>query len=252
MNEIVIAIIVLVILLILLVLIFSYLVKNINRMLRKVYVDKLQEYDYLINEKAVKLANLNHDVEKEEEILNDLKERAEELRIKEEKQDKKGVLLPSEADYEDENILAGYKKLKKGFEFDRAKIISEFLNKNLNEDTSKYDKYLRIRSYFTHKVLYKISNFNRDDQKSIIEKLLQEDERELVKNILNTNKFNVELFLKKLDDLIAKNNPIVTIYVGDKDENYDSLNNRVITKFDSKITDGFKIEYKGNIYDYSI
>ncbi len=252
MNEILIAIVVLAILLLLLVLIFSYLVKNINRMLRKVYVDKLQEYDYLINEKEVKLSNLKHDVTKEEEILDDLKEKVEELRIKEEKQDKKNVLLPSEADYEDENILSGYKKIKKGFNFDRTKVINEFLSKNMSEDTSKYDMYLRIRGYFTHKVLYKISTFSREEQKLIVEKLLQDDEKESVKNLLNTNKFNIELFLKKLDDLIMKNNPIITIYVGDKDENYDNINNRVITKYDSKITDGFRIEYKGNIYDYSI
>ena len=85
-----------------------------------------------------------------------------------------------------------------------------------------------------------------------MENLLQEDEKKLVKNLLNVEKFNIELFLKKLDDLIMKNNPTITIYVGDKDENYDKIDNRVITKYDNKITDGFRIEYKGNIYDYSI
>ena len=76
--------------------------------------------------------------------------------------------------------------------------------------------------------------------------------RNLVEKIIETNKFSVSGFLKKLENLIIKNNPKINVYVGNEEENYDNIADNVRTIYDSNIVDGFRIEYKGTIYDYSI
>ena len=55
-----------------------------------------------------------------------------------------------------------------------------------------------------------------------------------------------------MDELILKTSTLVKVYVGDKKENYDDISDKVKTIFDDKIVDGFKIEYRGIVYDYSI
>ena len=42
------------------------------------------------------------------------------------------------------------------------------------------------------------------------------------------------------------------IYVSDKNLKFNDLHKNIETIFDEKMTEGFKVEYKGKIYDYSI
>ncbi len=228
------------------------MVRKINSMLKKVYIDKLQQYDYLINEKEIRSTQLEQNISAKVAYYQEILERIEALKEKEEKKDNNSVVLPTEADFEDENILEGYKKIKEGFGFDKDKIIKDFIDNNVSNDNHDYEVYCKIKNYFTHKVTYKIATYSKDEQKLIVSNLLTEEEQGLVKNILNMRKFSIEQFLNRLDDLIDKNNPTITIYVGDKNENYDKFSNQIVTKYDKKIVDGFKIEYKGRIYDYSI
>ena len=253
MNEILIAIVIVAVLLLVLMLILTFMVKRINSMLKKIYVDKLQEYDFLINDKEEKAIKLNSEIEEKEKIYEGLKNKIDEfsetgnnVSIKEE------VILPSDTDYEDENILDSYRKIKDHFSFDKRKIIRDFIEKNSDGDDNTYKVLSNIRSYFTYKTMYKISSYQMEEQRLIVNNLLTDEEKKCVDKLLKRKKFSIKTFVKRLDDLILNNNPIINVYVGNKNENFDDLNANVKTIYDKKIVDGFKIEYKGKLYDYSI
>ena len=64
MSEILIAIGVVLVLLSLLVIIFTFTVKRVNSLMKKTFVDKLQEYDYLIDDKEKKIELLEKNLDR--------------------------------------------------------------------------------------------------------------------------------------------------------------------------------------------
>lgn len=252
MNEILIAIVIVAVLLLVLMLILTFMVKRINSMLKKIYVDKLQEYDFLINDKEERAIKLAGEIEEKEKYFEGLKNKIDEIGVIESKKKTDEVILPTDTDYEDENILEGYKKIKRNFSFDTSKILLEFIEKNCKNDDKLYKTLSGIRSYFTYKTMYKISSYQSEEQRIIVNDLLNSEEKIAVDKLLKRKVFNIKTFVKRLDDMILRNNPIINVYVGNKNENYNNLNANIKTIYDKNIVDGFKIEYKGKLYDYSI
>ena len=116
MGEILLAIGVVLILLSLLVIIFTFTVKRVNVLMKKTFVDKLQEYDYLIDDKEKKIDMLDRSIDRKTKSFAKLEQEVEELEkslqnVEEAK--KEQVILQTEADFEDGNILSVTKKLKK-------------------------------------------------------------------------------------------------------------------------------------------
>lgn len=254
MNEIILAIIVVLILLIVLACLFLFTVKRVNVLVKKIFVDKLQEYDFLIDDKEKKIEELNGNIEikkneeKElEDLINKLKIEAEDF-----KKEEVDVVMPKGADYEDGNLLENYKKIKEGFSFDYEEKIKKFLESEVTKDDGKFNVYLNIKNYFSHKTVYKISTYGSNEQRIIVNGLLTEDEKNLVKDLLDTSKFNIVKFINKIEDLIKNNDPKIYIYVSDKNMKFNDLDSNIETVFDEKLTEGFKVEYKGKVYDYSI
>lgn len=254
MNEIILAIIVVLILLIVLACLFLFTVKRVNVLVKKIFVDKLQEYDFLIDDKEKKIEELNGNIEikkneeKElEDLINKLKIEAEDF-----KKEEVDVVMPKGADYEDGNLLENYKKIKEGFSFDYEEKIKKFLESEVTKDDGKFNVYLNIKNYFSHKTVYKISTYGSNEQRIIVNGLLTEDEKILVKDLLDTSKFNIVKFINKIDDLIKNSDPKIYIYVSDKNMKFNDLDSNIETVFDEKLTEGFKVEYKGKVYDYSI
>ena len=254
MSEIIIAIIVVVILLCILVILFAATSRRVNVLVRNIFVDKLQEYDFLIDNKEKKIDDLNNTIDKRKKSYFKLEEEINELGKK--KIDKEeivvtDVVLPDQADFEDGNILTGYKKIKEGFNFEAEEIINKFIKEKYKEDKN-YNIYTKIRSYFDYNSVYKIMTYQSNEQKIIVNGLLNEKEQKIMNSLLNVKKFNIINFLDKLDNLIMKSNPEVLIYVGDENKNYNYINSHIKTIYDKEITEGFKIIYKGVVYDYSI
>lgn len=254
MSEIIIAIIVVVILLCILVILFAATSRRVNVLVRNIFVDKLQEYDFLIDNKEKKIDDLNNTIDKRKKSYFKLEEEINELGKK--KIDKEeivvtDVVLPDQADFEDGNILTGYKKIKEGFNFKAEEIINKFIKEKYREDKN-YNIYTNIRSYFDYNSVYKIMTYQSEEQKIIVNGLLTKNEKKLLNNLLDVKKFNIIKFLDKLDNLIMKSNPEVLIYVGDENKNYNYINSNIKTIYDKEITEGFKIIYKGVVYDYSI
>ena len=64
--------------------------------------------------------------------------------------------------------------------------------------------------------------------------------------------FKVKKLISNLDTFIQKNDPVVYVYTGDKNVNYDDINSSIKTVYDKNINEGIKIHYKGVLYDYSL
>ena len=242
------------ILLIILIVLVSSTVRRVNVLVKNIFIDKLQEYDYLIDDKEKKIDTLNEDISKKKKTFIKLEQEMKGLKVNEEEKEEESVdevILPTDADFEDGNILSGYKKIKEGFRFDTEQVIKDFI-KDKVKDTKKYEIYIKVKSYFNYNTLYKILMYQPDEQKIILNELLSDEEKKELKSLLEIKKFDINRFLSKIDNLILKNDPEIQVIVGEKDKNYNHLNKYINTIYDEKITEGFKIVYQGRVYDYSI
>lgn len=252
--QIIIAIVVVLVLLGILIILFFSTSKRVSVIVRNIFVDKLQEYDFLIDDKEKEIDNLNEQIEKRKKSYFKLEEEIEELgkkKIDREEIVVTDVVLPDQADFEDGNILSGYKKIKEGFNFDIEDIIKKFFKDKYKKDNN-YEVYIKVRSYFNYNTIYKIMTYQASEQKVIINELLDDKEKQILSKLINTKKFNIVNFIDKLDNLIMTSNPLVNVYVGQKNKDYKYINPNIKTIYDKDITEGFKIEYKGVVYDYSI
>ncbi len=222
--------------------------------MKKTFVDKLQEYDYLIDDKEKKIKILDESLERKTKSYAKLEKEVEDLEksLQNVEQIKKEhVFLQTDADFEDGNILTGYKKIKDGFRFDVESVINSFLS-SVKEDGEHYKLYCNVKNYFSHSSVYTIMTYQVEEQKLIINELLSEEEKNVLSKLINKKKFNIVKFLGELDDLILKSNPEIQIYIGNKNDNFNHLNENITTIYDDKITEGFRIVYRGIVYDYSI
>ena len=218
------------------------------------FLEKLKEFDFLIEDKEKRLTELNSDLNEKQILLEDLKSQIDNYdnNRKVGTNDADEVILPKYADFEDGNVFSGYKTIKEKFNFDITTIIKQFIKKNADTSRNDYDTYRRVRDYFQYDIVYRLSNYQSSEQYEIVSELLSDSDKSYLTNILKKQKFNIKRFVNDLDELIIKTNPVINIFVGEKNVNYDYIDSRIKTSYDESITEGFKIFYKGVIYDYSI
>ena len=133
-------------------------------------------------------------------------------------------------------------------------IDKKFIKENVNnQDSYHYDKLIEMKDYINKVGIYNIvvnddSNFIQDIKSHL--RLIDED----IYNefFLGKDEFNIEDFINYLDFEIGKYDPNVYVYVGDKSVNYDKLDKRIKTIYNSKIYKGIKIVYKNILYDFSL
>lgn len=224
-------------------------VKRIDFNTRRYFVNKLQDYDSLIDEKKKILDELNEEIEKNKKILSE-----EPKKEKGHTNDDKFVYydnlkLPN---YTDEHLFKKYKDIKNKFSFDKEEIINNFVNHLDIDINDNYIKLVELRKKFTTKIVYEIIKLRNKEQVDYLQKLLTPEENDFVKKIVNLEKIKINKLLSKLDALIEKNDPIIYVYTGEQNESFEHISRFVKTKYDEEINEGIKIKYKGNLYDYSL
>ena len=259
--------------------VFKNAIKRINDSTKKYFLEKLQQYNYLIDEREEKLEKiekniqqqsikmekinkdyLNGDSEEESILSSDIEKKVEEMRQykqKLEKEKQKSVVydIPT-PQYKETNFFDTYKNLKKNFKIDAEKIITEFIEKhNEEKETEKYEILKKFRNQFTEKCIYECLTLTSEEQYEIIKEVTNKK----VEKIINFDeifkepkKFMVTALIDELDQKIKQYNPSIYVYVGQKDINYDNIDERIKTKFYKNMSEGIIIYYKGKIYDYSI
>ena len=236
-----------ILLIIIMFLLLKRLIFKVNQQSMDYFVDKLKVYDNLINEKEKKMDELNGLIEN----------KAQELNNSEEEKDKNNqpIFLYDLGNviYKDKDIFKKMKDVDKKFTFDNKEILMKFFQNTFDTETvSDYNRYYRVRKKFTQDVMFSLMTKKKNVQREELKELLG-DSSELLDDFIKSNKvFDLKKFISYLNKVIDSLDPHVYVYVGDKNLNYDNLNEYIKTVFDDSIFRGFKIIYRGKLYDYSL
>lgn len=227
-------------------LLLKRLVANINQQAIDYFVDKLKVYDNLIDKKEYQLKDLNELIDNKEEEL-DKREVVNAVNTEIFLYDMKSI------DYKDNDIFKKMKVVDEKFNFDHKKIIEDFL-KNKFDDTSvlSYNQYCKIKKKFTQDVVFHLMTLREKAQLEKVKELLGDSVAILDDFTKKNKKFDVKKFISYFNKIIEKLDPHVYIYVGNDFENYNNMNEYIETIKDESIFKGFKIIYRGKLYDYSL
>lgn len=229
-------------------LILKKTVKTINTQTKLYFVDKLQEYDYLINQKEEKL----------NQIDKEIKERASQKEEKVSYVDKNNyefdyniINLLNNTRYQDKNMFELNKKIDDKFNIDYVSLLKKFLS-FIKED-NQYSFCVNLKNKFNSDVIYSLRILSVDELENTVRNMLTSDEYKIYNlyKEMNPNS-SIDGFMDYLDELIDLNNPDIIVYVGDEKENYDYLSKYIKTIYSSDIYKGIKIKYQNKIYDYSL
>ncbi len=261
--------------------IFKNIIKRVNHKVKIYFIEKLQEYNYLIDEKEEELAKLRT-VVVEQSRLQKIKEQTENLnkvdqetftetifsseiekKLKEMKSFKKRMREKEQISYDiptpqlrEDSFFNNYKELKKKFQVDNEKTIKDFIekHKSTENDLKKYKILVDFRKQFTPETIYELLTLSQEDQYKIVSEVIKPQVNKIIqleKNFKN-NKLDVLKLLKILEEKIKKNDPIIYVYVGNESLNYDNLGKNIKTRYYRNMSEGVIIHYKGKMYDYSI
>ena len=223
-------------------------VKKINTQTKLYFVDKAQEYDYMIDRKMDELSKINQEL-KDKELNKE--ESDDSISSNNYEFDYRIIDLLNKTKYQDKNIFEINKMIDEKFDIDYVGLINEFL-KNIKDDGT-YKFVTNLRNKFTSSTIYQLKILTEEEQVASLKKNLNEQELQVYKAYLKiNNKHNIDSFIDYLNELVDLNSPTITIYVGNKNENYDHLSNYIKTIYSKDIYKGIKIIYKNKIYDYSL
>lgn len=223
-------------------------VKKINSQTKLYFVDKAQEYDYMIDKKLDKLSKINQEL-KEKELNKE--ETNDSINSNNYEFDYKIIDMLNKTKYQDKNIFEINKLIDENFDIDYVGILKEFL-KNIDTDES-YKFAMNLRKKFNSTTIYQLKILSELEQMELLKKNLNEKELQVYKAYLKlNNKHDIDNFIDYLNELVDLNNPNITVYVGNKTENYDHLSKYIKTIYSKDIYKGIKIIYKNKIYDYSL
>ena len=229
-------------------LILKKTVKIVNSQTKSYFVNKLQNYDNLIEAKENKLNEIEELIKNRE---TGLKEEKEENKGKEYNFDTDVIDLLNQTKYQDKNVFELNKKIDQKFIINYEELIKDVLS--FTDDNKYYDFSSKLRDKFDSDTIYKF--------KTVIPSKLDEAYREYLNDReysvyeafkLVTVQNTIENFIDYLDRMKELNSPYIKILVGSRNENYNYLSEYIETIFSSKIYRGIKIIYKNKIYDFSL
>ena len=247
MTYFIISFVVIILLVVAMSLVLKNAVKEVDDKSKSYFVDKLKEYDYLIDEKEKKLSELESELEKRK---NGFKEDGLETSKPSYDFDSSIIDLLTETSYLDKNIFEINKKIEEKFIINYEDLIKDFLS-NINDD-NKYDFCLNLRNKFDPEEIYKIEILLQDERDEYFKNILTKEEYLVYEIFTSSNKFNIGDFIDYLNRLIELNDPTVTILVPNKNINYDHIDNKIKTRVSENIYRGIKILYRNKVYDFSL
>ena len=224
-------------------------VRIVNSQTKSYFVNKLQGYDDLIQDKENKLEEINELIKDREKGIKE--ETAGVARNNSYAFDTNVIDIFNETKYQDNNIFELNKKIDEKFVVNYEELVKDFLT--LCRDSKDYDFCLNLRKKFDSDTIYTLKSLLPNDMENVLKELLNNKEYKVYETFkLITNENTVDNFVDYLDQLVDLNNPKVIILVGNRNENYDHLSDYIETRYNDKIYRGIKIIYRGKIYDFSL
>lgn len=233
---------------------FKNLVKRINNSTKKYFLDKLEDFDYLIAEKEKEIEILSEQIKR----LNQANKSAESGKVVEieeiKKPEEKIVYDIPTPEFREAEFFKNYKGLNKDFDVDEEKILKEFIKVHEKDDTTEYKELNSFVSQFTPNAIYESLTLTPEEQLDLVESVLTKNNKKYIEPIIkDIKKFNVLELLDRIKDKMNKISPTIYVYVGgEKNKNYDYLSSKIKTQVFKNMSKGIIIEYKDKIYDYSI
>lgn len=224
-------------------------VNKINSQTKQYFVDKVQEYDYMIDDKQEKLNDINKKIEEtsiiQVENKNDNRNSSNDF-------DYKVIELLNKTEYQNKNIFEINREIDEKFNINYEELIKKFIS-NI-KDNGSYEICLKLKNKFDASLIYNLKVMLPEEVEKYLKETLNETEYKLYKVYSKEYDgiFDVDSFINYLNELIDLNNPIISVYVGDKNLNYDHLSKYIKTIYSRSIYKGIKIIYKNKIYDYSL
>lgn len=228
-------------------LILKNTVKEVDKKSKSYFVDKLKEYDYLIDEKEKRLSELESELERRK---NGLKDNDVESSKPNYDFDTSIIDLLTETSYLDKNILAINKKIEEKFIINYEDLIKDFLS-NI-KDENKYDFCLKLREKFSPDEIYNIEIMLPEEREEYFNTFLTKEEHLVYEIFTSSNSFNMEDFVDYLNRLIELNDPTVTVLVPSGNINFDHIDSKIKTRVSDNIYKGIKILYRNKVYDFSL
>lgn len=257
-ELIVVAVILIIIMLVFVFILFKNIMKSMNENAKKYFVNKLQDYDYILEEKQSKLEEIRAEISEIEEHKNIL-EVTEEVesktkpKIEEEPKEIKYNLKTPE--FRETQFFNNYKEVKKIFTMDNENIIKEFIEEHKNDKEEKeYKSLKKLREKFNQDAVYGCLTLNSKDQIKILDEVLTLAEKKLVnfKEISTDSEFSIKNLIKSIELRMEKLEPTIYIYTNGLDKRYDLIDSNIIMKQYNNMSEGIIIKYRNKIYDYSI
>lgn len=223
-------------------------VKKINSQTKLYFVDKLQEYDDMIDKKEARLNEINKEI-KEKEFNGE--QNSNVVSKGQYEFDYQIIDLLNKTKYQDKNLFELNKMIDEKFSIDYVSLIKKFLDQV--QDDGNYQFCLDLRNKFTADVIFQLKMMDDRELDLYMKKNLSDREYVLYQTYFKMNKkFCVDGFVDYLNELVDLNNPSILVYVGDKATSFDYLSKYVKTIYSKDIYKGIMIIYRNHIYDYSL
>lgn len=236
-------IIILTILTLLMFLLLKKIVHDVNNQTKEYFTLKLQDYDDLIDEREKALEEL-----KQDNIYMQVEEKNKENKIVKDATYYNDKII----NYQVDNILQQAKFIESKFCINDEEIIKEFINNNDIQESDLYKELISLKNKIYDLGIFNIIIKNNFDIKKVLNECSIKCQKLFAYYMLTNEKINITKFLEYLEIEILKNDPTIYIEVGNKNINYDYLNNQIKTIYNKKIYKGIKIYYRNRLYDYSL
>ena len=221
----------------------------VNSQTKSYFVNKLQGYDDLIQDKENRLDEID-------KLIKDKEKGIKEAGTNERNGatyafDNDIIDIFNNTKYQDNNIFELNRKIDENFVVNYEELIKDFLS--LCDDKNDYDFCVNLRGKFNSDVIYELKSTLPSNLEEKLKQILDEKEYKVYETFkLVTVDASVDNFIAYLDELVDLNSPRVKILVGNKSENYDHLSEYIDTIYNDKIYRGIKIIYKNKVYDFSL
>jgi len=221
-------------------------VNTVSGQTKTYFVDKLQVYDDLINQKEEQLNKINKELKDKKTLLDSEDDISKGVNYA---FDKNVIDLMNKANYQQSDFLELQKKIDDEFQLNYSKIIKRFIDEI--EIDVEYEISSGMREKLTSELIYELKS--SENLENALKNHFNRKEIELYKRFkIETNEEDINSFINYLDELISVTSPYIEVYVSSSKYNFNKLSKYVKTIVTDDIYKGIKIVFKNKVYDFSL
>lgn len=161
------------------------------------------------------------------------------------------------ADYKYTTFKEDYKSLRNEIEkgLNKEDIILNVIDENEGNDKNKFGKAIsKINEELDFDTIYQLSTVPSEKQVEILNDVFEDKQKEFLQDYISKldKEFSITDFYNYVQDQSKLLDENYYVKTGWNEDNFDDLNNKVVTVHDEEITEGIKVVHKNKLYDYSI